>query len=395
MAETNTIGKSQFAIKDVFDQLIVGNLPFAIWRMPSDNSYSCVISTNEEPNWQKIDLEELGAGFAFAPFNYSENSKSLFIQGDLAFNFNTLEDNLDPSIEEKIGNLIPLEKTSYTEKKVNLKLHIDANASEKESFLGNVKKGITAINDGFFDKVVLSREKKIKRPSDFSPINHFAELSKKHTSAFCSITYLPWDNEIWIGATPESLVAQDADGIFKTMALAGTQPSFDAAGNRIETADALWRQKEIEEQAFVSRYIINCLKKIRVREYVEIGPKTINAGNLLHLQTTFEIDTRAIEFPQLGSVMLDLLHPTSAICGMPKEAAQSFIKNNETYDRSFYSGFLGPVNVENQTHLFVNLRTLKASPEHISFYAGCGITSDSNPEKEWSETEMKLKTVMA
>lgn len=395
MAETNTIEKSQFAIKDIFAQLIVGNLPFAIWRMPSNESFNCVISTNEEPNWQKIDLEELGAGFAFAPFNYSELNKSLFIQGDISFNFKSFEESLDQNIEDKLSNFFELVKAMPTEKKVNLKSHTESNLSEKNSFLENVKKGISAINDGFFDKVVLSREKKIERPDSFSAINHFTKLSKKHSSAFCSLTYLPWDNEIWIGATPESLVLQDSQGIFRTMALAGTQASTDASGNKIKTADALWRQKEIEEQAFVSRYIINCLKKIRVREFVEIGPKTINAGNLLHLQTTFKIDTKAIEFPQLGSVMIELLHPTSAVCGMPREAAQAFIKNNETYNRSFYSGFLGPVNIQNNTHLFVNLRTLKASPEHISFYAGCGITGDSDPEKEWNETEMKLKTVMA
>ncbi|WP_341224357.1 chorismate-binding protein [uncultured Arcticibacterium sp.] len=395
MAETNIIEKSQFALKDIFAQLIVGNLPFAIWRMPSSESFNCVISTNEEPNWQKIDLEELGAGFAFAPFNYSEANQSIFIQGDIFFNFTSLEENLDQNIEDKLSNFFELKKAASPENKVNLKSHTESNYSEKSSFLKIVQKGITAINDGFFDKVVLSREKKIERPDNFSPINHFATLSKKHSSAFCSLTYLPWENEIWIGATPESLVQQDAEGIFRTMALAGTQASVNSTGNNIKTADALWRQKEIEEQAFVSRYIINCLKRIRVREFVEIGPKTIHAGNLLHLQTTFKIDTKAIEFPQLGSVMLELLHPTSAVCGMPREAAQAFIKKNETYNRSFYSGFLGPVNVENNTHLFVNLRTLKASPDHISFYAGCGITGDSEPEKEWNETEMKLKTVMA
>lgn len=395
MAETNTIEESQFAIKDIFEQLIVGNLPFAIWRMPNSTSYSCVISTNEQPNSQKIDLEELGAGFAFAPFNYSETGKSLFIKGDIALSFNSLDDSIDEEVEEKISALIDLKKVIYSAYKVNLESQSESKLSEKEDFTKNVEKAITAIKDGFFDKVVLSREKVIKRPENFSPILHFANLSLKHTSAFCSLTYLPWESEVWIGATPESLVSQDAQGIFRTMALAGTQASVDSSGIKIETADALWRQKEIEEQAFVSRYIINCLKKIRVREYVELGPKTINAGNLLHLQTTFEIDTKAIEFPQLGTVMLELLHPTSAVCGMPREAAQAFIQKNEKYDRSFYSGFLGPINIENNTQIFVTLRTLKATPEHISFYAGCGITADSNPQKEWKETEMKLKTVMA
>ena len=76
-------------------------------------------------------------------------------------------------------------------------------------------------------------------------------------------------------------------------------------------------QKDIEEQALVERYVISCFKKIRLREYDEHGPKTMIAGNVLHLKTEFEVDMVATNFPQLGSVMLNLLHPTSAVCGMP------------------------------------------------------------------------------
>ena len=157
----------------------------------------------------------------------------------------------------------------------------------------------------------------------------------------------------------------------------------------------MWSQKEIEEQALVSRYIVNCFKKIRVREYIENGPKTIQAGNLLHLKTEFTCDKNAINFPELGSVMLSLLHPTSAVCGMPKEAAVAQINKLEKHDRAFYSGFLGPVNYNDTTALFVNLRTMKIDQQHITLYAGCGITADSDPEKEWLETEMKIKTVLS
>ena len=51
----------------------------------------------------------------------------------------------------------------------------------------------------------------------------------------------------WLGATPEVLVLKDANNVFSTMALAGTQ-----AANGKEEKEAVWKQKEIEEQAFVS-----------------------------------------------------------------------------------------------------------------------------------------------
>jgi isochorismate synthase len=92
--------------------------------------------------------------------------------------------------------------------------------------------------------------------------------------------------------------------------------------------------------------------------------------------------------------MLELLHPTSAVCGMPKPAALQLIAQQELHQREFYSGFLGPVNINQESHLFVNLRTVKIQGNHATFFAGCGITGDSDPIKEWYETEMKCQTLM-
>ena len=74
--------------------------------------------------------------------------------------------------------------------------------------------------------------------------------------------------------------------------------------------------------------------------------------------------------------------------------ALSFIQQHEGYDREFYSGYLGPVNVGNKTHLFVNLRCMKIQNNVATLYAGGGITEDSEPEKEWQETEMKCQTML-
>ena len=115
----------------------------------------------------------------------------------------------------------------------------------------------------------------------------------------------------------------------------------------------------------------------------------------MHLCSDYTVDTKAINFPDLGTVMLELLHPTSAVCGMPKMAALEFIQSHENYDREFYSGFLGPVNVENETNLFVNLRCTKIQNRTATLYAGGGITEDSIPEKEWQETELKCQTMLA
>ena len=199
---------------------------------------------------------------------------------------------------------------------------------------------------------------------------------------------------MWLGASPEALIQQTSEGIFKTMSLAGTQTAIHPDDSPIPRVDIRWGQKEIEEQALVSRYIVECFKKIRLREYQETGPKTVQAGNLFHLRTDFEVNTCTLKFPELATVMLELLHPTSAICGVPKEPSRQFILDHEGYDRSLYSGFLGPVNIQENTSLFVNLRTVRLKNGIATFYAGGGITADSDPESEWHETEIKCDTLL-
>jgi isochorismate synthase len=114
----------------------------------------------------------------------------------------------------------------------------------------------------------------------------------------------------------------------------------------------------------------------------------------MHLKTDYMVDMKEVNFPQLGSVMLKLLHPTSAVCGMPLDAAIAFLQANEGYAREFYSGYLGPVNFQQESFLFVNLRCMQVLENAVRLYAGAGVTIDSIPEKEWEETEMKMKNMM-
>jgi len=264
--------------------------------------------------------------------------------------------------------------------------------TKKQEFKSWVSSAIEAIKQGPLQKVVLSRTDVKELPAGFSIVSALEELAAAYPNAFVCAISIPAVDGVWMCATPEILVEQK-DGVFRTISLAGTQSGVDDQGHALSPAQARWSQKEIEEQAFVSRYIIDCFKKIRLREYTELGPKTISTGNLLHLKTEYIVDTKAMDFPQLPGLMLGLLHPTSAVCGTPKQEAIEFILKTETHDRSMYSGYLGPVNIAGDTHLFVNLRTVKITGNQAEFYAGCGITEDSDPEKEWQETQMKCQTL--
>jgi isochorismate synthase len=384
-----------FTKKNYWEAAQAMAFPTAIWRLPKQREKHLLIDFSEKPLKTKIDFEELGAGFAFSPFINPDGNESLFLKADLHFVENTENHSgeliYSSNHSQMLDFQVIIESGNY--KKTIQNQNSEIKQHNKDEFLELVQKGIEAIEAGLFQKVVLSRTKQITLRSDFDVVALFDKLCEVYPTAFVSVVSLPHLGVVWVGASPEILVSQDANGIFRTMALAGTQSAFDADNQPIKPSEAMWRQKEIEEQALVSRYIINCFKKIRVREFEEEGPKTVVAGNLMHLRTDFIVDTVDVNFPQLATVMLDLLHPTSAVCGMPKVPATDFILENEGYDRQFYSGFLGPINIQQSSHIFVNLRTMKIEGESATLYAGCGITADSNPEKEWKETEMKCQTL--
>lgn len=397
---TTITSKTNQYRQTLWNAALESGFPTVMWRLPKQNEKHFLTSFLKKPEQIKIEFEELGPGFAFSPFINPDGNDTYFLKADLHYIFSDAPSyenelykeviapsSLDPNFIDLLNAQAKAKPRTYSPKG-EVK-----HATTQEDFIAQVHAAVSEIEAGKFKKVVLSRTKNISVGNDFELVSVFDKLCRAYPNAFVSVVAIPALDVIWMGASPETLVSQDAQGIFRTMALAGTQSAYDADGNLIKTSEALWRQKEIEEHALVSRYIVSCLKKIRVREFEEDGPKTVIAGNLMHLRMDFIVDTVEINFPEMATVMLDLLHPTSAVCGMPKEPARQFILANEKYDREFYSGFLGPVNIQQESHIFVNLRTMKLQDGVATLYAGCGITVDSNAEKEWIETEMKLQTL--
>ncbi|TAE60303.1 MAG: hypothetical protein EAY68_10395 [Bacteroidetes bacterium] len=128
----------------------------------------------------------------------------------------------------------------------------------------------------------------------------------------------------------------------------------------------------------------------------------MNVGNLYHLKTIFSVNLNEILFENLTSTMLHLLHPTSAVCGMPIELAKKFIHNHEKHNRKYYAGFLGILNMQELNEnvdsdiisIYVNIRCMQIKELEATLYAGAGITQDSNPESEFQETENKFATLL-
>lgn len=382
--------------------------PTALWRLPQQRTKHLVVSADKNLSLVEIDPDALPSGFAVNGFeqgwHLSDNSP--FIRADVQADWSestpirlSSPTNHTAFLAEFRHELIHQTQTP-TSQPTALNVQVLPNSpAQQDTYRQQVAEAVAAIENGLFRKVVLSRTKQARFAENPNIAVLFERLCNAYPSAFVSAIFLPDTGQIWLCATPERLVSQKADGIFQTLSLAGTQSSVHEDGTPKRPAAALWSQKEIEEQALVSRYIIDCFKKIRLREFSEEGPKTMSAGNLMHLGTSFSVDTHQVHYPHLLAVMLRLLHPTSAVCGMPREAAYTFIKAHETHNRELYAGFVGPVNINTDgsglaTHLYVHIRCLKLEGKQATLYAGAGLTADSEPEKEWHETELKCQTLL-
>jgi len=229
--------------------------------------------------------------------------------------------------------------------------------------------------EGDFTKIVLARTADAQCSGNAERI--FTHACNRYPRMFIALISSP-QTGTWLTATPEILIEKTGSQ-WHTIALAGTM----RVGN-IE-----WSEKNIEEQRVVARYIRECISR-HAETLNEEGPYAVRAGNLVHLRSDFTFSMR--EGCSLGELAADL-HPTPAVCGLPKDATYRFIRNNESISRRYYSGFLGPVNIANETRLYVTLRCISIKGRNCTLYAGGGLLKESDAESEWQETAAKMDTM--
>ena len=359
---------------------------FVVYRKPGAKQVKALMQ-EDKTTFKNKDLSQ--SGFVFSPFNTEADSYLIPSEASETLSFEFLVETFqDNSPEDSWDSGVDFEFMEKDQKNHELL----------------VQKGIDAIKNGNFQKVVLARSEKVQL-YDPDPIRIFKDLLNTYPEAFVYLWFHP-ETGYWLGASPETLLNVNRNR-FSTMALAGTQKYKGKI-------DVEWGKKEVEEQQFVSNYIQNSLEGLTAVENVKSSdPYSERAGSLLHIRTDISGDLKNID--KLGG-LVKALHPTPAVCGLPKEKALNFILENENFSREFYSGYLGEVkmrsehkrnsnrrNQENQqfasitekTDLFVNLRCMKLKDGNARIFMGGGITKDSNAADEWVETVNKAQTMKA
>ena len=349
---------------------------YAIYRLPHETHATLVQQTEGEPA-ELLSCTELNGkrGFVVAPFEVRNDQPILLIRPDIVKRIPVAE---LPAIRLPVqkavtqGNMQP---TSVAGEKSAMYYSIDfANFHSQ-------------LQQGSFRKIVLSRCADEQIENALSPVDLFCRACSLYPRMFISLVHTA-KSGCWLQATPEILLEGRDDGTWCTIALAGTM-KLEGEQLQGEGESVSWSTKNIQEQRYVATYIAECLEQF-TNDFHEEGPYTVRAADLVHLRSDF-----TFTLPEHGGIgdLLHTLHPTPAVCGLPKRETFRFIIRNEHTPRRYYSGFAGMLDPERETHLYVSLRCMNLEGNCCHLYAGGGLLKDSVLEQEWQETEAKLETM--
>lgn len=341
-------------------------IPFYSYRLPAETDR--LLGVQLEGEVSRFDrLDETQRGFAVVPFGESAEAAPWFVREDRLFR-NLLSES-DAKALLAAEKLLPHPWDGGD---------TDVGRAEYE---GQVATLVDSMRAGRLQKAVLSRTLTFRAEAYRQAAVWFDRLERRYPDAFVFLVSVP-GRLCWLGATPEVFVRQSERETL-TMALAGTRPASCAAE---------WGDKEREEQAMVARYVRQVLMSVDAEGWAEEGPFSKPAGGVEHLCTTF----RRRSGLTVGQIdrLRRMLHPTPAVGGLPVGEALAMIRRVERRDRRYYAGYLGPVAEHGRVDWFVNLRCMELWRDRIRLSVGGGITAQSDPAREWEETELKSGTLL-
>ncbi len=237
------------------------------------------------------------------------------------------------------------------------------------------------IRQGAFEKVVAARHCVVELEAGAGSLDVLKRLEERFPG--CT-RFALWRGEAaFLGATPELLISRRGPLVLSE-ALAGSTAHGDAA-RMLESA------KEREEHQLVVRAILQSLEPFCDSLRCDSEPSIRELPNVLHMQTQIEGHLRD---PAHVLTLVEALHPTPAVGGVPTREAIQWITDHEPIERGWYSAPVGWADAAGDGEFVVALRSGLLRDGKAWVYAGAGIMADSNPDAEYGETELKMQALL-
>jgi len=262
----------------------------------------------------------------------------------------------------------------------------------EEVYLEAARAALDEITSGALEKVVLARSCTVETPSSFDAARVLHNLRENYPS--CFIFAASRYGISFLGATPERLLALRG-GEIQSEPLAGSMRRGETPGQDRQLAQQLREsKKEQAEHAVVVRAIREALEPFCVELQVSESPSVLVLPGIQHLKSTLRGKLRASAAHSILEI-LGTLHPTPAVAGTPREQALAWLKDNEGFERGWYTGPVGWVNDRGEGDFAIALRAALLRGNHAHLHAGAGLVAGSLPEAELAETRLKMRAALS
>ena len=333
------------------------------------------------------------AATIFLPrFQVVKKNKSCVFIVNLPVNTNEKVQNIVEEIQLKINTVdwSNQEKINIdTSLKNNFQNSSTSSRENSDYFKSVVTSALNSIAVDKFSKIVIAHTTDVNSPVPFHLIESLHNLRQRHPDCYIFSTS-NGQGQNFIGASPERLISIQNKQLV-TDALAGSAPRGKTTAEDVQLANLLLKsRKEKREHQAVSDFLLKRLRQLNLKPQ-QLPLQLLQLSNIQHLWTPIyahlpnDIDPLEI---------VAHLHPTPAVAGVPTEIACERIRCYEKFDRSLYAAPLGWVNHQGNCEFIVGIRSALIDGDRARLYAGAGIVSGSNPDKEFAEIQLKLQSLL-
>jgi len=256
---------------------------------------------------------------------------------------------------------------------------------DREQWTQMVQWALEAIRGGGLDKVVMARRVALslrRRPDPFHMLRHL----QADTPACFHFAVRPAGGATFVGASPERLLRREGPTV-ESEAIAGTRSRGDSAQSDAALREELMDSaKERREHAFVQEVIRDRLDTLCTEVQAAGAPTDLTLSRRRHLHAPL---TGTLRPSVTTGEVLEVLHPTPAVGGVPTEAALDAIRTQEPFDRGWYAGPVGWIGAD-AAEFAVGIRAGLVHESTLTLFSGAGIVEGSVPDQEWREIEQKV-----
>ena len=258
-----------------------------------------------------------------------------------------------------------------------------------EQWKRTVQRAVDTMKESCIDKIVLARELRVQFEDSILPDPVLERLLKEQPTSY--VFSFESGSDAFVGASPERLVKKEKNKVFSTC-LAGsigrgnTPEEDEKLGNSL-----LHDPKNLIEHQYVVGMIREAVESVCRSVSIPSRPVLMKTRHIQHLYTpvTGEMDEVTSIFH-----LVEKLHPTPALGGLPRREALEWIHDNENMERGFYAAPIGWTDADGNGEFAVGIRSALLQGNEASLFAGCGIVEDSCPEDEYEETWIKFKPML-